>query len=140
MSKFLTSLITENVDDVDADGRGLWRVYQPLTYQSDLLQKTITVEPGFITDYASVPRVPLLYDLLGDTAHKSAVLHDWLYHHHEVCDEQMANNVFREACELEGIPKWRLFSLWAGVTVGGASSWEQDGLSNGHSIVNGVIV
>jgi hypothetical protein len=140
MSQFQTQLVTECMDDTAASGRGFWKVMEPFTYQSDILGKTVTVEPGFITDYASVPRIPVLYWMLGDTAHKSAVLHDWLYHHHEVCDEQISNDIFKEACSAEGIAKWRLLLLWIGVTIGGESSWEEDGASNGHSIVNGVIV
>ena len=107
MSKFLTDLETTCVNDLDASGRGIWRVNAPFVYQSDLLGKAITVEPGFLTDYASVPRVPVAYLLFGDTSHKAAVLHDWLYHHHEVCDEAMANQVLLEASAAEGITAWR---------------------------------
>jgi hypothetical protein len=140
MAEFLTPLETECIDDQAAGGRGFWKILQPFQYQSDILGKTITVEPGFLTDYASVPRVPILYDLLGDTAHKAAVIHDWLFHNHSVCDEQTANDVFKEACIVEGIPEWRLVSLWLGVTIGGESGWEEDKKGNGHTIVDGRIV
>jgi len=139
MSKFITDLVVKNINDTDCDGRGIWEIVEPFTYQSDILNKTITVEPGFLTDFASVPRRPFIYDLLGDTSHKAAVLHDWLYHHHEVCDEKTANAVFKEACIVEGISKWRLFCLWAGVAIGGKSSWTEDGNNDGHKIVNNQI-
>ena len=142
MSSFISELVVECVNDLACDGRGIWKVTEPFIYQSDILARPITVEAGFLTDFASVPRIPFLpiiYEALGDTAHKAAVLHDWLYHHHEVCGEQSANNVFREACEVEGIPKWRFFCLWAGVSVGGKSSWSADGHNAGHNIVNGEI-
>jgi hypothetical protein len=140
MSKFLTDLETTCVNDLDASGRGIWRVNAPFVYQSDLLGKAITVEPGFLTDYASVPRVPVAYLLFGDTSHKAAVLHDWLYHHHEVCDEAMANQVLLEASAAEGITAWRRWGIYLGVKVGGQSSWEDDGRSDGHSLVDGQIV
>ena len=93
-----------------------------------------------MTDYASVPRLPFIYCLFGDSSHSSAVIHDWLYHHHEVCDEQTANKVLLEACKAEGIPAWRRLGIYLGVKLGGESSWEEDGRGNGHQLVGGVIV
>ena len=139
MSKFLTPLITECLDDTLADGRGIWIIDEDFSYQSDLLGKTITVEKGFLTDFASVPRLPFAYWFFGDSSHKAAVIHDWLFHHHEVCDEQTANNVLREAMAVEGIPAWRAYGIYMGVKVGGQSSWEADAKGNGHSIVDGAI-
>ncbi|MBA4708752.1 DUF1353 domain-containing protein [Aquitalea aquatica] len=140
MSAFLSDLATVLVDDTAASGRGIWKVLEPLRYQSDILGKTITVEPGFLTDYASVPRVPLLYLLFGDTTHKAAVLHDWLYHHHEVCDEDTANLVLLEAAKVARIPAWRRLGIYLGVKIGGESSWEEDGRGDGHQLADGVIV
>ncbi|MBB3213405.1 hypothetical protein FHW67_002697 [Herbaspirillum sp. Sphag1AN] len=140
MSQFLTELVTECIDDLAASGRGIWRIVEPLVYQSDVLGKTIVVEPGFLTDYASVPRLPLAYLLFGDTSHIAAVIHDWLFHHHEVCDEPTANLVLLEASRAEGIPAWRRLGIYLGVKIGGRSSWEEDGLGNGHSIIAGRVV
>lgn len=140
MSAFLTGFFTQLVDDLACSGRGIWRFDKPFRYSSDILGTTITIEPGFLTDYASVPRVPFAYWLFGDSAHAASALHDWLYHHHEVCSEQTANEVFLEACIVTGIPKWRRACLYMGVAVGGKSSWEADGSGDGHSIVDGRIV
>lgn len=137
---FLTELSVTCVDDLAASGRGIWRVDEPFRYWSDLLGRRIVVEPGFLTDYASVPRVPLAYLLFGDTSHKAAVIHDWLFHHHEVCDEQLANRVLLEACRAEGIPGWRRLGIYLGVYLGGRSSWEEDGRGDGHTLMNGEIV
>ncbi|MYM89560.1 DUF1353 domain-containing protein [Rugamonas sp. FT82W] len=124
---FLSPLVTECVDDLAAGGRGIWRVMQPFRYYSAILDRLIEVEPGFLTDYASVPRLPVLYLLFGDTSHKAAVIHDWLYHHHEVCDEATANRVLREASVADGIPAWRSLGIYLGVQIGGAPSWRADG-------------
>ncbi|WP_394779081.1 DUF1353 domain-containing protein [Undibacterium sp.] len=140
MSAFLTSLQTECVNDLDNCGRGIWRITAPFIYQSDILGATITVEPGFLTDFASVPRVPFAYWLLGDTSHMAAVIHDWLFHHHEVCGLDMANQVLLEAMKAEGIPGWRRAAIYAGVAIGGKSSWDDDAAGIGHSIVGGRIV
>ncbi|PXX38859.1 DUF1353 domain-containing protein [Aquitalea magnusonii] len=140
MSAFLSELTATCIDDTAASGRGIWRVDKPLRYRSDLLGHVITVEPGFLTDYASVPRVPVLYLLFGDTTHKAAVIHDWLFHHHEVCDEATANLVLLEAAKVTRIPAWRRLGIYLGVKLGGESSWEEDGRGNGHAIIDGVIV
>lgn len=140
MSAFLSELHVSCVDDLAATGRGIWRLEEPLVYFSNTLRRKITVEPGFLTDYASVPRVPVAYLLFGDTSHRAAVIHDWLYHHHEVCDEQTANRVLLEACAVEGIPRWRRLGIYLGVWIGGSSSWEEDGQGDGHQLVDGVIV
>jgi len=140
MAVFLTPLEVECVDDTANSGRGIWRITAPLVYQSDILGRQMVIEPGFLTDYASVPRVPFAYWLFGDTSHRAAVVHDWLYHHHEVCDESTANKVLLEAMKAEGIPAWRRAGIYAGVVVGGRSAWLEDGRSDGHSIVAGRIV
>jgi hypothetical protein len=137
---FLTALVTQCVDDLACDGRGIWMVTEPFRYYSAILNRIIEVEPGFLTDYASVPRWPGAYLLFGDTSHKAAVIHDWLFHHHEVCDEQTANLVLREASAAEGIAGWRRLGIYLGVAIGGTSSWEEDGRGDGHSIVEGRIV
>jgi len=46
----------------------------------------ITVPAGFETDYASVPRLPLMWLIAGDVAHEAAVLHDFLYRIHSLPD------------------------------------------------------
>ena len=42
-------------------------------------RRLITLPRGFVTDYDSVPRLPLAYWLLGGKRHKAAVVHDFLY-------------------------------------------------------------
>ena len=140
MSGFKTPLKVECLDDLSNDGRGIWKVLEPFEYYSDLLGKSVIVEAGFLTDFASVPRAPLTYYLFGDRAHKSAVIHDWLFHHHEFCDEATANKVLLEAMEIEGISRFNRWSIYAGVRVGGKSGWDEDGAGNGHTIVDGRIV
>ena len=140
MAAFVTALEVECVDDTANSGRGIWRLTAPLVYQSDILGRQIVIEPGFLTDYASVPRVPFAYWLFGDTSHRAAVVHDWLFHHHEVCDEGTANKVLVEAMKAEGIPAWRRAGIYAGVFVGGRASWCDDARGDGHSIINGRIV
>lgn len=116
MSKFHTSL---RVEKISGDG---WRVLSPLIYSSDVARRVFIVPEGFETDLASVPRLPLMFLLTGDTAHAAAVLHDFLYSSREV-DRASADAVFREAAINSGEPAWRTWLMWAGVRLGGWSAW-----------------
>ena len=128
MSQFLTKLDVEQVEDVNEEGRGTWKLLSPLVYQSDSLETTLTVPAGFITDFASVPRIPFAFWFLADRANEAATLHDWLYTTdssltHPVTNRSMADAILKEACLAQGCPSWVAFCLWAGVRIGGGSHW-----------------
>lgn len=115
MSKFLTELEVCLVDDDDT-----WILRSPLVYESNIVG-TVTVPAGFLTDFASVPRVPVVYRLYGDRAHRESVLHDYLY-----CLDSVplvsfsdANKVFFEAMECRGKPFYIRHPMYWGVCLGG---------------------
>jgi hypothetical protein len=127
MSQFITDLdAREMTRDTSTDKRGTRKLLQPLVYSSDKLGRMVTVPAGFVTDYASVPRIPVAYLLAGGCADAAAVIHDWLYTTHEV-DRATADAVFREAIVAGGDPAWRAWLMWAGVRIGGARPYEADG-------------
>lgn len=119
MSAFLTRCVLAVADNYD-DGQ--WVLAQPLVYQSDVAGITITVPAGFQTDLASVPRLPVIYLLCGDTSTAAAVVHDYLYGSNLV-DRATADAVLREASAVTGVPAWRRGLMWAGVRLFGASHW-----------------
>lgn len=123
--KFTTALQLERLEDTSRDGRGTWRLLGRLGYSSDLIGQ-VDVPQGFVTDLASVPRLPVAYFLAGGMAHAAAVVHDWLYTTHQV-ERAAADAVFREACQACGVSAWRAWVMWLGVRAGGASSWAATG-------------
>ncbi|WGS52656.1 DUF1353 domain-containing protein [Paraburkholderia sp. D15] len=123
MSAFLTRLQVELVSDATNGGRGTWRLRAPLVYRSDVAQRTFTVPPGFETDFASVPRTPVVFLLTADSAHEASALHDWLYTEHPV-SRDIADAVLREASLVTGVPAWRALLMWAGVRAFGWSHWD----------------
>ncbi len=125
MAKFLTPLRAQWLEDESRDGRGTRELLGMLAYQSDVAGRIFVAPKGFVTDFASVPRIPVAYLLTGGCADQAAVIHDWLYTSHEV-DRAMADAVFREAVAL-GNPGWRAWLMWAGVRIGGGGSWEAPG-------------
>lgn len=82
----------------------------------------VTVPEGFVTDFASVPRLPLVYLAAGNTAHKAAVLHDYLYSIGH--PRKSADAAFLAAMRAEGEPWWRRNLMWSAVRVFGAAGWE----------------
>lgn len=125
MSRFLTPLDVQLEDDAENEGRGSWRLDSPLVYQSDVAKETFTVPAGFVTDFASVPRLPVAFLLAADSCHEAAALHDWLYTTHPV-DRATADAILREASAVTGAPAWRAWLMWAGVRVFGGAHWVSD--------------
>jgi len=111
MAKFITDLVVECIDD------GKWKLMEDLVYQSDLIP-AVTVPAGFETDFASVPRLPIVYMLFGDASHKAAVVHDYLYRY-ALVPRKVADAVFKEAMSVSGISWWRRNLMWSGVRMFG---------------------
>ena len=112
MAKFLTELKVECMTDER------WRLVEALAYESDIAG-IITVPAGFETDFASVPRIPIAYFLVGDIAHKAATVHDYLYRAGKV-SRKVADNVFLEAMKISGVWAWRRYPMfWAVRLFGG---------------------
>lgn len=119
-SEFRTTLDTRVLTDSS------FQLLSPLVYFSEHLDKVVTVPAGFVTDFASVPRLPVAYLLAGGAADQAAVVHDYLYHHHEICSRGDADAVFDEAMGVTGQPWWRRKMMWAGVRLFGGSPYAQD--------------
>lgn len=116
MSAFLAPLLVEELAEPD------WKLFADFSYLSDVLGRTIVVPAGFVTDFASVPRVPLAYWLTGGTANKPAVIHDWLYRTCSAARDE-ADMVLREAMGVIGQPAWRCQTMYAAVRAFGAQHY-----------------
>ncbi len=117
MSAFLDKLcVTEISDSVFAVSDHAFR------YRSDADGRTFTVPTGFFTDFASVPRIGIIYAMLGDTAHEPAVIHDWIYYGAFV-PRQDADSILFEAMGVIGLPWWKRWPIYMGVRAGGWYAW-----------------
>jgi hypothetical protein len=112
--------------ETDKGGRALWQVQQPLVFASETLGREITVPAGFITNYASVPRLPLIFLVAGDRSFDEAAVHDWLYTSHE-CTKDQADRVFLEALLLNPkIPAGLAQTMFKAVSWFGGGSWSDE--------------
>lgn len=113
MAAFLSPL------DARAEGDDHWRLLAPLRYQSEVAGVGVVEVPtGFLTDLASIPRLPFVYWLLGDRAHEPGVIHDWLYVS-GLTSQADADAVFYEASRVVGVSLGAAWAMWLGLRVGG---------------------
>jgi hypothetical protein len=121
MAKFLSDLDARLKDDDT-----VWVLDSPLKYQSDIMG-LIEVPSGFETDFASVPRVPFVYEAFGDRAHRESVLHDYLYRIDSIPQAtfDQANDVFLEAMTVRNKGWFVRKMMYWGVCCGGSSSYHK---------------
>ena len=117
-SKFLTELQCQLIK-----GDTLWEVLSILKYKSQFYGGLIEVQAGFVTDFASVPRVPIVYTLFGNRAHRESVIHDYLYQTHLTSKDE-ADKIFLEAMEARGKSFAVRWAMYMGVVLGGHSSYK----------------
>lgn len=115
MSEFITELDARLHDD-----DRIWSILSPLIYCSNILG-IIRVPAGFETDFASVPRVPIVFRLYGDRAHRESVIHDYLYRIDSTPEASfdIANLVFLEAMTCRGKSHFIRCGMYKGVCLGG---------------------
>lgn len=116
---------TLDVRKVEGSGRD-WQLLAPFVVLVVIGAKTyhIYVPAGFITDFASVPRIPLAFMLFGGIGDYAAAVHDWLYRNglytREECDA-----IYAELLEhVDKTSKFRASLMHRGVRLGGKSSYK----------------
>ena len=111
-----------SVEKIKLRPKALWRLNRDLRYYSERLGDWIIVPKDFVTDFASVPRLPVAFLLTGGKGDEAAVIHDWLYslQHlpRELCDE-----IFKEALVIMGYSAATVSFMYAGVRIGGGWTW-----------------
>lgn len=122
--RYMSPLRVEMIDDNDN-----WQLIEPFAASVFVPEvkdsyRIITVPAGFKTDFASVPRLPCVYLLMGNKAHKAAVLHDYLYSvGGSEADRVYADEVLKTAAILDGVEPAKAVAMWAAVRKFGESHW-----------------
>lgn len=88
---------------------------------------TVYVPKGFQTDFASVPRLPIIYRLYGNTAHEAALVHDYLYRidSDPIVEKKIADVIFYDAMGEMGLSDSHRNVMYDGVVMGGKSSYHK---------------
>jgi hypothetical protein len=115
-SEFLTKLNSTKIGTYQ--GRGVWQLNAPLVYASEILGEVVSVPAKFVTDFASVPRIPGIWWIAGGLADEAAVIHDWIYNQ-SLFPRDVADKVFLEAMVVMGLEAWRRYLIYAAVRAFG---------------------
>lgn len=105
---------------------------------SVILGGWILVPKGFITDFASVPRIVGAYLLFGGRGKRASVIHDWLYAlglldpvkwPRELCDRIFkealeASTHLKDGVEVKSYSAFTIQAMYLGVRIGGGSGYK----------------
>ena len=101
----------------------LWEVMEPIEYRGR--EETFVVRQGFLTDFASVPRIfTWLLPRYGRYT-RPAILHDYLCDlaRTGAIDRADADGIFRRAMRELGVPFLKRWLMWAAVRAGGVKEF-----------------
>jgi hypothetical protein len=132
---FLTKLDAEQIQEGVGEGNALWRLKSDLVYHSNSQDVTITAPAGFVTDFASVPRLPLAFVLLGDLGNQAATIHDYLYSKRpdgtHLLPREQADDILKEALYDTGVSRWRREAIYLGVREFGQKYYDAERADDG---------
>jgi hypothetical protein len=103
----------------------------------------LTIKPGFVTDFASVP--PLFRRIAGkptdDPRCRAALLHDWLYAAKlPGVPRATADELYRDVCRSVGVPFWKRVFEWGVLRIFGGAAWrEHDDEDRRHAFDRAII-
>ena len=132
---FLNTLKSEEIGM--NSGRTIHRLLDDLVFQCEN-EHLIIIPKGFQTDLASVPRVPIVFMMWGDRAHRPAVLHDYLYRTNSVplLKRAEADLLFKIAIISTDEPWYVSRPMWLGVRAGGCSAYHK--FPVGHEYITAI--
>lgn len=95
-----------------------WELLCDLVFDSSAFGQ-VTAKAGFVTNCASVPRIPVAFLLLGGYAKKPSALHDHLYSFPGEMTREQCDKIFLEAMKADGVSAWRRNAMYIAVRAFG---------------------
>lgn len=142
-------LRVELIKDFEEDsGRAKWKLLNWFNYNSYLDNKKISVyvPVGFTTDFASVPRIPLVWLAAGGVGIKASIIHDFMYrngfisvlgkHKLPTISRKEADRIFYKALRASKICLGRALLMYLGVRAFGWKAWNRYRKADGLVINN----
>lgn len=123
MGSFTSDLIIKYIDGKN------WIVQEPFSYRvgSSNSNEIITVPIGYITDFASIPRI--FWFIIGHPSEKygkAAVIHDLLYTNH-IYSRKRSDEIFYEAMGVLKVKLWKRKVIYRAVRMFGYWSYKNAG-------------
>lgn len=124
MPAFLTPYRAELLEE-RRDGRLMWRLLEPLVFDSAVAGRWITVPKGFVHDGESISL--MLRGLTGRDCLRAGTVHDFLYGVHAIdgqpIERDLADLVYEEAAIVEGLDPVFARQRYNAVHAYGGSHW-----------------
>jgi len=111
MVTFLTQLRVEVINDIT------FQLTSDFYVMLECIEEVVIPE-GFVTDFASVPRLPIVYLAVGNKGHKAAVLHDWLYQTGKY-SRANCDSYFYHALREAGVSYFHAWAMYTAVRLAG---------------------
>lgn len=120
MSEFTTALVVSPL----ADGKS-WVLVDKLTYHigNELSHDCVTAGQGFVTDFASVPRIFWWIIPKWGKYGNAAVIHDWLYCQQTEKNRAESDNILYEAMGVLDVVPWKKTVIYYAVRLFGWIAW-----------------
>ncbi len=105
-------------------GKNKWKNLEEFNYHVGKYpsDEIITVPAGFITDFASVPRIFWAIISPIDKHGKAAVIHDYCYYY-AYNNRKQSDIIFREALEVLEVAPWKVWCMYEAVRIGSGYAW-----------------
>jgi len=108
-------------------GGKLWKVIEAFEYHvgNEDSNEVIKVPEGFITDFASIPRI--FWSIIGGPWGKygyAAIVHDKIYWSKE-CSRKRADFIFLDAMKTLGVKRYRRNLMYWAVRIGARWVWKR---------------
>ena len=85
----------------------------------------VQVPSGYVTDFASVPRLFWRVFPPSGKYNRAAIVHDYLYTNSTVCSRFLADGLFRELMRHLRVPLWKRVAMYYAVRMGGQRGWKR---------------
>ena len=124
MSRFTDSLIVSPL----SDGR-TWIILRPFGYDIGKVGSgnTVEVKIGFMTDFASIPRLFWIFLPRWGKYGNAAVVHDWLYWR-QTRSRKESDRIMLEGMGVLRVPKWQKYPIYIAVRTMGCLAWKRNQL------------
>lgn len=122
MSRFTEALVVSPL----ADGK-TWVLIQPFGYEIGEKGSgdAVDVKTGFMTDFASIPRILWVVLPKWGKYGNAAVVHDWLYWSQDRA-RAAADQVMFEAMSVLAVPAWQRYIIYWAVRAFGRIAWARN--------------
>ena len=122
MSRFTEALVVSPLSDGNT-----WVVLKSFGYDvgEEGSGNTVEVKKGFVTDFASIPRLFWILLPRWGKYGNAAVIHDWLYWSQDRARAE-ADRIMFEAMGVLSVPAWQKYLIYGFVRVFGSISWNRN--------------